>query len=513
VGLNQPPDPQPSAQPTTIPTPIVWNQFRGEHQLFGYNPAFEPNPVGFAWNGRPLIRDRALNLQVLLDNGNWQRISLFEAAKESLRRQGFQTASWGPMTPNFDLFESGPVADERVVFDDMCNAYTILNANNSTLGNAFLLHSADGGHSWAAHLVPNTNALNVKMEVPAYGHLLHAPPALIINEKYDPGSTSSIAHHAWLVLPEKQANGSLALAGPYLISDKTLCCGNHSGFENQAVSFQDHVHIAYPGDTGVTDPITQHTGTPQYVVTFSRSAKQFINTPQLLGVGLVGPANSPWTTQRSQPDEHNQIALALDAQGYIHAVLAGHQSRMIYRKSTNPDNTSSWTAPEIFTLQPASSSSADLVDQYTYPSLVVDPAGQPNVVARWAGSGYVFRLVYMVKSAATHTWKAQQVLLDPGRPYYGVWNHKLSVDPWARLFISYSYRPGNLFSDEFDAFAKQYGFTLSPNPKTCVPTPSTSASPSYCEPYGLEAVNPSILISRPYHEAFGLATTEAFFEF
>src|SRR6516165_164292 len=34
-----------------VTTPILWNQFRGERDLFDYAPAFTPNRISFAANG------------------------------------------------------------------------------------------------------------------------------------------------------------------------------------------------------------------------------------------------------------------------------------------------------------------------------------------------------------------------------------------------------------------------------------------------------------------------------
>lgn len=152
-------------------TPIVWPRagngdplFQGERfGALAYNPRFARNAlvangntskesarISFAFNGRPLIRDNALNLRVLLDNGTWQSISLRQVAAASLQLQGY---SWN------EHFEAGVSHEARVVFDDQCHAYTVVNANRSSLHFAFLLHSRDGGVSWAAYLTSRSSVI------------------------------------------------------------------------------------------------------------------------------------------------------------------------------------------------------------------------------------------------------------------------------------------------------------------------------------------------------------------
>jgi hypothetical protein len=504
----------------TITTPILWNQFRGERDLFGYAPAFTPNRISLAANGRPLVRDRQLNLQVLKDDGRWMKVPLLDAFRQSIERQGLISQA-NPWVPRYGptLFDSGPQTEERVVFDSACNAYTVINANYSSLGQAFLMYSHDGGHSWAAFSIPGTKdtLYTVSLEAPVNGLALRSPPALILAEKYDPtaanGSNPSNAHKAWLLIPVASANNALKFSGPFLISDHTLCCGGHSGFEAQAVSYGDDIYVAYPGDRAVSDPITNRPGTPQYIQTFSRTSGSFLGGPEFVGVGLVGPQNQPETPAYNQADSHNQTALAIDRAGYIHIVIGGHGSRMIYRRSMQPDDGSHWTEPEIFSLQPRDKN--DVVDEYSYPSLVLDSSGEPQVLARWSGKGYTFRLVYTYRSNKTGTWSPQQVLLDPGRAYYGVWYHKLTIDPWDRLFIDYSYYPDNLFADEAAQFAKQYGFALRVQPSTpaCIPTNLSAAKPNYCHFLGYQDVGGAILARRAPEAAFELATTANFFEF
>jgi hypothetical protein len=507
----------------TVTTPIVWNQFRGERDLYGYAPSFAPNRVSFSTNGRPIIRDRDMNLQVLMDDGHWNRIPLMDVVKESLRRQGVITPAnpWAPKYEPGKLFDTGPHTEERVIFDAKCHAYTVVNANYSSLGESFLLYSGDGGHSWAAYAVPKTNTplYTISMEAPVSGTVLQVPPALIVAEKTDPadagGSYPSHAHKAWLLFPAIDASGSLTLTGPFAISDHTICCGSHSGFEAQAVSLGDHIHIAYPGDSAVADPITQRPGTPQYVRTFSRSQQKFVNDPIFVGVGLLGPEHDNADHSHDRTDSHSQTAMAIDQNGFIHIVIGGHGSHLVYRRSMHPDDTGAWTKPEIFTLRPRPGAQGDYVDEYTYPSLVLDSEGQPNVLARWSGAAYTFRLIYTVKLNRTGAWTPQQVLLDPGRPYYGVWYQKMIADPWGRLFISYSYYPDNLFADEAEKLASRYGLSLTVQPSNppCVPTKTGDPKQNYCHYLGYETLGGAILMRRPGDNQFILASTPEFFSF
>jgi len=508
----------------TVMTPIVWNKFRGERQLFGYSPSFTPNRVSFATNGRPIIRDRELNMQILTDKGSWDRIPLLPVVAQSLLQQGVVSSAnpWLPKYEKNKLFDSGPHSDERVIFDRKCRAYTLINSNYSSLGRSFLLYSNDGGHSWAAYQIPKTDdpLYTVSIEAPVNGAVLQDSPALIVAEKYDPasadGNDTRIAHKAWLLFPVVTPSGSLTLAGPFLISNHTLCCGGHSGFEAQVVSYRGHIHIAYPGDGTASDPIThERGGTPQFLRTFSRSLRRFINAPVFVGVGLTGPENQIRTETQGEPDSHSQTAVAIDRAGFIHIVIGGHGAQLVYRKSLRPDDTDRWSKPEVFSLHPKAGDRSDFVDEYTYPSLILDRDGQPNVVARWSGDSYIFRLVYTLRSNRTNSWTPQQVLLDPGRAFYGVWYHKMTSDRWGRLFVSYSYYPDNLFSDEAETLAAEHGLTLSvaPSNPPCVPTEVNAPNRNYCRFLGYADIGGAIMMRRPGDSQFVLASTPEFFEF
>lgn len=515
----------PELNVSVLNTPIRWDHFRSERQQFGYNPSFAPGPVSFAGNGRPMIRDRNLNLQVLMDDGHWKVVSLLDAAKESLRRQGYD---WGPSTLSYwsslPIFGSGPGTEERVVFDQNCNAYTVVNAFRSSLGFAFLLHSFDAGHSWAAYPLKGWDTDGtINMEVPSRAQAgLEHPPALLFHQNYDyPGSPRKLV----LMFPEKTSDGTLNLHGPYTVAEHTICCGGTSGHENQAVSGGDLIHIAYPGDSPMTDLVSGRIGTPQYIVSFSRS-NGTMTSPVLIGIGFDEPAGSDKNdpvngyTAITVVDEHNQPVLAIDSEGYLHTIIGGHGAAMYYRKSLFPNSiTQGWSTPEYVGVRPNDASdpsdpSDPWADNYSYPSLMLDVYNQPHVLARWSGQGYNFRLIYTVRSNSG-AWWPQRVLLDPGRRYYGNWYHKLAMDPWGRIFVSYSYYPSNLFADEAIEFGKIWGFNLVKDDPTCQSFNVTDLPPSnYCSYSGYTDVSPGNLMSLGTPTSnFELTTTDTFFKF
>lgn len=481
--------------------PILRPDFKSELQLFGYNPSFNPGRVSFAPNGRPIIRDHKMNLQILSDQGHWQTISLFDVAKESLRRQGYNwtTSTKWPGSPLFGKSE------ERVVFDEQCNGYTIVDANRSSLGFPFLMHTSNGGHSWAAYPLkgmPYDSA--VRMEVPSSPKAtLSAPPAILYHQRaLKAGSPNTLG----LFYPQTNDVGTLSLRGPFIVATRTICCGGHSGFENQAISSGDLIHVVFPGDTPVKDSFGR-SGTPQYAKSFSRSKNAIVSSSIFLGIGFNGPSDAP--DKVGAIDDHNQTVIAKDSNGYLHVVLGGHGAMMKYRKSLVPGKIDQgWTNPE--TVGYIASHTMPHADEYTYPSLIIDSKNIPHVYARWSGSRYIFRLVHLSRNV-DGSW-SQNTLKDPVRQYYGVWYQKASIDPWGRIFISYSYYPDNLFNDEAISFARIWGFSLKLKDPDC-PLMNVGLGSTYCAYSGYSDVGPAILMSPISGTPYQLTTTDTFFRF
>ncbi len=477
----------------------VWD----ETSRYGYHPTFNPDRGSFAANGRPMIRDKYFHLQVLNDKGTWQTIDLLALAKQSMALQG--VTNW-PISAvgaysvfSAEYADPGYSSEVRVVFDSSCNAYALINANR-TLGYSILMHSPDGGHSWGAYPVPGSNGGNmaVSMELPTRSHLLQDTPVLLIRQWYQyAGSPNSIK----IVVPRKQSNGALDLGREQLIVQNTVSQPSVGGAENSAISSGDNVYLVFPGANPALDPISGRHGAPQYIVTYSRSAQRVIAGPVFLGV-TVGQADE------AVVDPHNQPTVAIDSKHFLHVVLGGHDGPLYCRMAARPDDSTAWGPIEI--LGQKAGVPGSITDQYTYPSLVIGSYDSPVIVARYNNDGYTFKLAYLSKNASTGQWADQQIVLDPGRVFYGHWYNKLSIDPWGRLFLNYHYYPDNLFSDEAKIFASTYHFKLSPI-GGCVASTHVASPLNYCAFSTYEAVNSTVLVSPGLGRPFQLADTPDFF--
>jgi hypothetical protein len=468
--------------------PIVWQNFESERQQFGYNPAFSPQSVSIAPNGRPIIRDKDLTLWILNDDGTWKTVPLLSVAQQSLQQQGY---TW-TTTPPYPLFASAPEQDRRVVFDQHCNAYMVVNAYNSSLGFAFLLHSRDGGESWSAYPLPYwTGVGDVRMEAPSSPkHRLQRPPVIILHANPDGNGT---ARDTVLVLTKKLTNGNLDLGTRKTITD-TVCCASHSGNDTQVISDGDLVHFGYPHAPALVDPVTGRKGTRQEIVTYRRSTGLQVSGPTVLGFGFDGP-----TGDAANANAHSQPALALDSAGFLHVVISGHDSQMWYRKATTPHVSTGWGTPEYV---------SQGAHYYTYPSLILDALDQPHVISRSGESAIVFKLVHRMRNAATAAWSTEKVLLDPGRTHKVEWYNKATIDPAGRLFVSYSYSPSLLLAAEATQFSSVWGVTLTKVVSSCVGNRCVYVGPDNQIP----AVSPGVLVSWDNGTVFRLLTTPRFLQ-
>jgi len=472
-----------------------------------YTLPFNPGVVSFTPAGYPMIRDEQFNLQTLSKaNGQWQLSNLLDAAKASLSAQGI---TWSPAPPGIYAigieqvaYYANPIWDEsRVIYDTAGNAYAILASGRSSLNASVFMHSSDGAKTWTAYLIPGSGSnqyTSVSMEQPTAGStLLNQPPALLLRPYFDYAGNPRTLQ---LVTPILNVDNSVSFAGPFTVATNTITDIPPAGNENAVVSSGNLAHIVYPVATLTLDSISGRHGTPQYVVTVNRTTGAVVTAAVLLGVGVS-------QNDDAVVDEHDQPTIAMDRNGLLHVIVAGHDGPFYYLKSTSANDTSSWSAIKILGQRPSSTWTS--ADEYSYPSLLIDINNNPLIVARWSGHNYIFRLVvlYMVGGL----WR-QQTLVNPGRPYYGIWYHKVTISSSGKVFIHYKYFPDNIFADEALVIENTFGLTLTPNPPSCVATNHNSQSPSYCAYNGYATLtNAMVCSSDSTFASFSSVTNKAFF--
>lgn len=101
-------------------------------------------------------------------------------------------------------------------------------------------------------------------------------------------------------------------------------------------------------------------------------------------------------------DNHARPTIAIDSKGYLHVVLSGHNSRMNYRRSVNPNDASKWTKSEP-------------IDNGTYPMLVCGPNDVLVCTCRPAAhSG-----VNLYTKTSDEPWQKRESILHRAKKYSG----------------------------------------------------------------------------------------------
>ena len=443
------------AKPDKANAPIVHEKFyRGERELFGYAPAFEPNPVGFDLNNRPYIRNE-MAVQTPNDDGVWTKRSVRLAVTQHLQIKGIE--------PTFDIV-GGQFVDQRVVFDEQGDAYTIVKAKHGSRIWLLLLHSRDRCASWDVYTLPPLEHARLEMR-DGHNTLTHPPAVLVFK-----------GHELNLVLPRRTQDGSLIIDRAVTVANDSLLVPNHSGGGNSVVTVGDRVTVVYPSAI----PPRYGEGTSQFAVALSRTTGRVVTRKTLLGTVGVG-----------KPDPHYLPAITADSLGTLHVVLGSHHDSLYYLHSTKPHDASRWTPPKTIGKQRIPTDGG-----HTYPALLCDSKDQLHLVTRWAGDGYYFRLVYLRGDADTGLWENQKVLVQPFRNMYSNWYHHLSMDRDDRLFLNYRYYGNQLGLDQQAAYRSKW-------PEDNLPTDARSGA--YLKQ--VRPHDPAMLFSEDGGETWRLAMT------
>ncbi len=370
--------------------------YQGERELFGYRPAFVPNPVTFDRRNYPYIRTADDNhgsgavVQTLNQRGRWVRL-------------GFKSAILRKCPTWTGRFRSGIGSEQRIVFDDRDHAYMLVqnadvsNSDPEAPQRSFLLHSRDHCRTWTAYELPFKP---VRLEYDN-GHNECVRPPVILGKE---GNTLS------LLAPARAPGGGLAIPpAPVTIAEDTMGPPNHSGAANGCVTRGSLTHIVW----GSRLPQEGVVGTLHYAATYDHDTGQ-VSPPVFIGnTGL-------------RVDGHNSPGICMDRQGYLHVIMGAHGGkkgqRFKYTVSAQPESTASWTEP------------VGLVSGYTYRSLLCDENDVLHLVTR--KNGVPVKLVYLRKEPGGD-WSEDRDLVVPFQGGYAIYYHKLAQDRRGRLFVSY----------------------------------------------------------------------------
>lgn len=408
----------PAARPLAMP--LVLQPYQHEHEQFGYLPDYPTtNQLYFGPRNRPFA---------WTDDGIACRGEDAPAAASAARAEGSPAATRWRTAELRSAVVSGDggtplrglrMASTKIAFDRAGDVYALASAG----AQAFLLHSADGGRTFAAHPLPRRGDRTGTLDFEQFsGHnRLDGPPPILryAHTASDPRLFWRRVHDLELLLPRKTAGG-LVVGEPVLVTQQCIGLAAHSGIPSSVVSRGTKVHVTW---AEATDPQQQVPGVPTYVVSYDRDTHT-LGTPVLVGYGA--PPN----------DIHNSPSITIDSRGYLHVLAGTHGKPFQYARSSVPnDAQQGWSA--------AVPVGADL--SQTYIGLVCGADDTLHLVYRlWRFGAAPFpashqaTLAYQRKHP-DQPWEPPQILVVPPFSEYSVYYHRLTIDQAGQLFLSYDY--------------------------------------------------------------------------
>ena len=132
--------------------------------------------------------------------------------------------------------------DPTVRFDKDGDAYVVAWVHVWEKGGraryiGMLLHSRDGMQTWTVYDLPFAFAYFEKLD----GHntdCMKRPPVILLSESWSPTDN-------YLLIPEKQKDGTLRIPKPVLFAENAAGVGGHSGDGNMALTVGDKVFVTF----------------------------------------------------------------------------------------------------------------------------------------------------------------------------------------------------------------------------------------------------------------------------
>ncbi len=388
----------PGEAPATEPVemPIELQPYAHENAQFGYLPDYPLEyQTYFDPQNRPYMRTRS-GIATWRD-GEWVETAVADA-----------------ITSRPEDLEGRQVrlVSTKIAFDRDGGIYLPAYCGGSNA----IVHSADGGQTFALSAVPGTRG-SIDIDQFSGHNTPEGPPPFVRfrRTKKDPDLHWRSLNDLELFVP-RMVDGKLQIGDPVLITRKCIGLSAHSGIPSSVVSRGDSIHVAW-GEA--TDPNEDVPGVPTYVGTYDRETAT-MGDPALIGYGP--PPN----------DVHNSPSITMDSDGAPHVLIGTHGRPFQYSRPL--EDGSEWTDPVL---------AGEGLNQ-TYIGFVCGPDDTLHVVFRLWRYGEPFphsshaTLAYQRKKPG-QPWEKPRILVRAAFSEYSVFYHRLTIDQEGRLFVSYDY--------------------------------------------------------------------------
>jgi len=371
--------------PPKLTVPMKLQPYRHENALLSYRPAYPTeNQPYFDQKNRPFI---------------------VSGSRLHARRDG----RW--MTKELP----GSSLTTKVAFDRKNGVYLIARVR----GRASLLHSADGGRTFATYPIPGRSGTFDIEQFSGHNGSDGPPPFVrFTRTATDPKRIWRRINDLELFVP-RRVDGHIEIGEPILITRACIGLSSHSGIPSSIVSRGPKVHVVW-GEA--TDPKKRVPGVPTYAITYDRVTKR-LGTRSLIGYGP--PAN----------DVHNSPSITMDSEGYLHVLIGTHGQPFQYSKSKAPNDAGAgWTRPVA----------AGKKLRQTYIGFVCGKDDTLYVVYRLWRTGAPYRYGYHATLAFQRKrpgkpWEPPKILVVAPFSEYSIFYHRLTIDRSGRLFVSKDY--------------------------------------------------------------------------
>lgn len=317
-----------------------------------------------------------------------------------------------------EIIDDGRV-DRRLSYDSSGNLYTLVTVDNSGTTENFMCLSTDDGVTWEAFILPG-NRKWVRIEFNEHSTRRPDTPPVVLQFN-DSGLLE-------VVIPVLSM-GDLDFSSVVTItSTLSLLWPQHSGAGNSAITVgADTILVAWPSNES-----TGGVGTKQYVSVVSRSGESVTSTT------LIGTSNTA-----GGPDEHDAPAIAVDSSDVCHGILGAHHGDLDYTYASSPYT--SWASVETVAEKQVGGGG------HTYMALVCDSNDDLYVASRNADAGYRFKISLYKRTSGT--WAFVDHLVYPGRTFYAIYYHSLSIlEDDTLVFTSPGHLPAQLSASEYTIY-------------------------------------------------------------